>query len=191
MHQLLDSAVHFLAPYFELQSSLVLPYCTIFLVGLLCGWVGMKRFFSSCKATITSTLLSEETKMVLVVRKDLKMGAGKVAAQCAHAAVASVERLTEMSSQSTSVSPATDLTGMWTQWFTAWRHTGYAKVVLQCPDEEEMMAVATRAKGCQLPYYIIRDAGRTQIAAGSKTVIAVGPGPKSLVDTVTGNLKLY
>lgn len=30
----------------------------------------------------------EEYKMVLVIRNDLKMGKGKVAAQCAHAAVA-------------------------------------------------------------------------------------------------------
>eukprot|EP00045_Choanoeca_perplexa_P005401 m.45715 g.45715 ORF g.45715 m.45715 type:complete len:73 (+) comp13099_c0_seq24:656-874(+) len=32
------------------------------------------------------------------------------------------------------------------------------------------------AKQAQLPVNVIRDAGRTQIAAGSKTVIAIGPG---------------
>ena len=37
---------------------------------------------------------------------------------------------------------------------------------------------------------IIHDAGRTQIAAGSATVLGVGPAPKGKVDLVTGGLKL-
>lgn len=37
---------------------------------------------------------------------------------------------------------------------------------------------------------IIHDAGRTQIASGSATVLGVGPAPKSMVDQVTGHLKL-
>jgi PTH2 family peptidyl-tRNA hydrolase len=37
---------------------------------------------------------------------------------------------------------------------------------------------------------VIADAGRTQIASGSHTVLGIGPAPKSLVDQVTGHLKL-
>lgn len=37
---------------------------------------------------------------------------------------------------------------------------------------------------------VVRDAGRTQIAAGSATVLGVGPAPKGVVDAVTGGLKL-
>ena len=37
---------------------------------------------------------------------------------------------------------------------------------------------------------VIHDAGRTQIASGSATVLGIGPGPKSVVDSVTGHLKL-
>lgn len=37
---------------------------------------------------------------------------------------------------------------------------------------------------------VVRDAGRTQIAAGSATVLGVGPAPKSVVDQITGHLKL-
>lgn len=36
---------------------------------------------------------------------------------------------------------------------------------------------------------VIQDAGRTQIASGSRTVLGV-LGPKSVVDSVTGRLKL-
>ena len=50
--------------------------------------------------------------------------------------------------------------------------------------------LAARAVAAGLPAYIVRDAGRTQIAAGSQTVLAVGPAPKSAVDRVTGHLSL-
>ena len=38
---------------------------------------------------------------------------------------------------------------------------------------------------------VIRDAGRTQIAAGSRTVLAIGPASRTAIDKVTGHLKLY
>eukprot|EP00983_Pelagomonas_calceolata_P123406 1161001-Pelagomonas_calceolata.AAC.4 len=50
--------------------------------------------------------------------------------------------------------------------------------------------LAEKATAAGLPAYIVCDAGRTQIAAGSQTVLAVGPAPKSAVDAVTGHLKL-
>jgi peptidyl-tRNA hydrolase len=47
---------------------------------------------------------------------------------------------------------------------------------------------AAQADG--LPAYLVTDAGRTQIAAGSKTVLAIGPAPKSRIDQITGSLSL-
>jgi PTH2 family peptidyl-tRNA hydrolase len=38
---------------------------------------------------------------------------------------------------------------------------------------------------------IIRDAGQTQVAPGTRTVIAIGPAPKSVLDEISGHLKLY
>ncbi len=45
-----------------------------------------------------------------------------------------------------------------------------------------------RKKG--LCTYIVQDAGLTQIEAGSKTVLTIGPGRVEEVDEVTGGLKL-
>lgn len=46
------------------------------------------------------------------------------------------------------------------------------------------------AKKAGLPTYQVHDAGRTQIAAGSQTVLAIGPATKSALDKITGHLKL-
>jgi peptidyl-tRNA hydrolase, PTH2 family len=37
---------------------------------------------------------------------------------------------------------------------------------------------------------VIADAGRTQIEAGSYTVLGIGPAPTSVINQVTGHLKL-
>ncbi len=50
--------------------------------------------------------------------------------------------------------------------------------------------LAHQALSSGLPAYIVHDAGRTQIAAGSQTVLAIGPGPKSHIDRITGGLSL-
>jgi PTH2 family peptidyl-tRNA hydrolase len=41
-----------------------------------------------------------------------------------------------------------------------------------------------------IPTFVVADAGRTQVQAGSKTVLAVGPGRKADIDSVTGKLSL-
>lgn len=67
---------------------------------------------------------------------------------------------------------------------------GQAKVALQVKSEEELELLQAQAMSLGLCANIIHDAGRTQIASGSATVLGVGPGPKSIVDQVTGGLKL-
>ncbi|URD98593.1 Peptidyl-tRNA hydrolase PTH2 [Musa troglodytarum] len=109
---------------------------------------GKHQSMSAAPSSSSSRGTSEELKMVLIVRQDLKMGAGKIASQCAHAA-----------------------TGM------------YAELL----QRNKLKEAADR---CGLPTFVVADAGRTQVLAGSRTVLAIGPGRKADIDSVTGKLRL-
>jgi len=114
-------------------------------------------------------------KMVLCVNMSLKMGKGKVAAQCCHATMGTYKRAKKQC-------PAA---------LRAWELSGCAKIAVKCPTEEEMTdEIWKKAAQKGIPYYIVEDAGRTQIAAGSRTVLALGPAPVRLFDGVTSHLKL-
>lgn len=119
--------------------------------------------------------VSGEYKMVFVVRNDLKMGKGKVAAQCGHAAIGAYQ----------------DMKRTNPELLKRWESMGCMKVVVKAPDELIFHKVSADARKLGLSTHIVRDAGRTQIAPGSKTVLCVGPGTAKEVDLVTGNLKLY
>jgi PTH2 family peptidyl-tRNA hydrolase len=64
------------------------------------------------------------------------------------------------------------------------------KVALQVKSEDELEVLQATAISLGVVAQIIADAGRTQIAAGSHTVLGIGPAPKSVVDRITGSLKL-
>jgi PTH2 family peptidyl-tRNA hydrolase len=55
---------------------------------------------------------------------------------------------------------------------------GQAKVALQVKSEEEMEVLQAQALSLGLAAHIIHDAGRTQIASGSATVLASALRPK-------------
>lgn len=76
------------------------------------------------------------------------------------------------------------------RWFNTWEDHGEPTIVVRVPNEQLMLDLQQKAESLGLPTYDIRDAGRTQVQAGSRTVCAVF-GEASLVDGVTGGLKLY
>ncbi|UNI16100.1 Aminoacyl-tRNA hydrolase [Purpureocillium takamizusanense] len=121
----------------------------------------------------------EECKLVLVVRTDLGMTKGKIAAQCSHATLACFKAL----SRAAPDSPQRKV-------LARWEALGQAKIAVQVKSQDDMLELRRRARALGLPAEVIQDAGRTQIEAGSMTVLGVGPAPRSLVDQVTGHLKL-
>jgi len=112
-------------------------------------------------------------KMVLVVNHELGMGKGKIAAQCGHASVGCYKRASR-------VCPG----GL-----RAWETTGCAKIAVKCPTEAEMAKIHDEARSAGLPLYLVEDAGRTQIAAGSRTVLGI-LGPTRVFEGLTSHLKL-
>ena len=71
-----------------------------------------------------------------------------------------------------------------------WEDFGVKKVTLRIESDVELEDVWLAAKEQGLVAMYIRDAGHTQIAAGTRTVLGIGPAPVPLVDKVTGHLKL-
>ncbi|KAJ9246266.1 hypothetical protein DTO207G8_9127 [Paecilomyces variotii] len=118
---------------------------------------------------------NEEVKLVLVVRTDLGMTKGKIAAQCGHATLACYKYYLSKSPNSPIL--------------RRWERGGQAKVALQVKSEEDILLLQAQALSLGLCARVIQDAGRTQIASGSRTVLGI-LGPKSVVDSVTGHLKL-
>jgi PTH2 family peptidyl-tRNA hydrolase len=113
-----------------------------------------------------------ETKLTLVIRADLGMGRGKIAAQAAHAAVAAA------------------LASSGSRDFRAWLRDGQPKVVLKVGSEELLYEIAGQAQAARLPVQVIHDAGRTQVAEGTPTCCAIGPAEASRIDAITGELSL-
>ena len=54
-----------------------------------------------------------------------------------------------------------------------------------------MLALKEAAAKAGVCFYLVEDAGRTQIQPGSKTVLALGPAPVSVLDDIASHLKLY
>ena len=61
---------------------------------------------------------------------------------------------------------------------------------MQIKGQDEILALMGVAQSLGITAEVVADAGRTQIEAGSLTVLGIGPAPKSMVDKVTGHLKL-
>jgi len=134
-------------------------------------------------------------KLMLCVRTDLEMGKGKIAAQCGHAVSGIMQDLLYydqdllqqwIGSNVTTIS----FSSPHLLHFLHCKDNGQPKIAVKVRTEEALMQLEKDAIAKDLPTCMIRDAGRTQIAPNSKTVLAIGPGPKDLVNKVTGSLKL-
>lgn len=112
-------------------------------------------------------------KQAIVVRKDLKMSKGKCAAQVAHGAVeASLMTLKRDK-----------------RLLERWKEEGMKKVVLGVADLKELLELKNLAEKLGIVHYLVRDAGKTEVPAGTETALAIGPDEDEKIDLITGKLK--
>lgn len=112
-----------------------------------------------------------ELKQVILVRKDLKMPKGKMAAQVAHAAVEAALKADRKLMQD-------------------WLHDGGKKVVLGVENDKDLFRYKQHAEDAGLKTALIKDAGHTVLAPGTITCLGIGPDDEEKIQRVTGDLKM-
>ncbi|HLF54711.1 MAG TPA: peptidyl-tRNA hydrolase Pth2 [Candidatus Nanoarchaeia archaeon] len=112
-----------------------------------------------------------EYKQVILVRADLKLTKGKMAAQASHASVDAVLK-----------SHKDDI--------ATWQAQGMKKVVLKVADKEELLLYKQKADDAGLVCALITDAGHTQLPSGTVTCLGIGPDKIEKIDKITGKLSL-
>ncbi len=112
-----------------------------------------------------------EYKQVIVVRSDLRMSRGKLAAQVAHASLEAYKRASLRA-------------------ISEWELQGAKKVVVKAKNLRELLALKRKCERLKLPCALIRDAGKTELRKGTVTCLAIGPAESGRIDKVTGSLPL-
>jgi len=117
---------------------------------------------------------TEQCKLVLVVRTDLKMSPGDISTQCATATLACFKALE-------SKNPAL---------IKHWERTGQAKIALKGKSEEQLLELEAIAKSLNLCARVVHNEQLTRSAEETCTVLGIGPAPVPLINQVTGTLRL-
>mmetsp|Transcript_25682 Transcript_25682/g.40252 ORF Transcript_25682/g.40252 Transcript_25682/m.40252 type:complete len:164 (-) Transcript_25682:36-527(-) len=143
--------------------------------GSLAGVPGAQQDSRESAGSEQFVFVRDELKMVLLVRSDLGMSPGKVAAQCAHATLGAYRTASE----------GDVLT------LQQWELSGEAVIVLKVESEEQLLELELNARGSNLVTHLTQDAGRTEVSSGTTTVAAIGPAPVSKIDAITGKLSLF
>ncbi|MEA4956950.1 hypothetical protein SDC9_07495 [bioreactor metagenome] len=110
-------------------------------------------------------------KQVIVVRNDLKMSKGKTAAQACHACLGAYKKADSNK-------------------IKLWEQEGQKKVIVKVNSLESLFEIKEIAKKNNVPNFMVKDAGRTEIPASTITCLGIGPDTDEIIDKVTQDLKL-
>ena len=107
----------------------------------------------------------------MIVRTDIKMGKGKIAAQCCHAAIGAYKQADK-------------------EKIRKWEDEACAKIVLKVDNLEDLLELKEIAKRNNIANCLVTDAGRTQIPESTITCLGLGPDEDEVIDKITSDLKL-
>ncbi len=138
-----------------------------------------------------------QSKMMIVMRRDLKMRKGKIAAQAGHACIDAVlmalnreGRLGDL--EMTSGGMELKLTEKPASPLSDWFMHGCAKICVYVDSEDALLEIAQKAEERGIIASVITDAGMTEFhGIPTKTCLALEPLPAEIADELTGSLPLY
>ena len=137
------------------------------------------------------------SKMMIVMRRDLKMRKGKIAAQAGHACIDAVLQALQKEDRFNDLVSSPD--GMMLKTtdkpespLTEWFNNGCTKVCVYVDSEEELLAIAEKAEARGITAAVITDWGLTEFhGEHTKTCLALEPLPADIANELTGELPLY
>lgn len=71
-----------------------------------------------------------------------------------------------------------------------WKNSGQKKVVLKVSSLEQLKEMINLLESNSFPYFVVKDAGLTQLEPGTTTAIGIGPVLSKDIDKITRVLKL-
>ncbi|HEX7468620.1 MAG TPA: aminoacyl-tRNA hydrolase [Methanobacterium sp.] len=110
-------------------------------------------------------------KQVIIMRGDLKISRGKIAAQACHASLGSYKRADETM-------------------IRKWEREGGKKVVVKVSDLKELFEIYELVKATDISYFLVKDAGHTELPESTITCLGIGPDEDEKIDKITYDLKL-
>ncbi len=125
------------------------------------------------------------TKQVIIIRKDLKMRKGKIAAQASHASLkVFFDRMVFCGNGEMKIVNITPE-------MEAWVKGIFTKICVSVDSEQELLDIYKQAGNAGLPCSLIQDAGLTEFdGVPTYTAVAIGPAKNEDIDKITSNLKL-
>jgi len=111
---------------------------------------------------------------VIVVRKDLKMGLGKLVSQACHACLEASEIVRKQKLR------------LW----TIWHEEGAKKIIVKIDSLENLLKLKEEAQKLGVANILIVDRGLTQLPPNTPTALGIGPSEADVIDKMTKCLKL-
>lgn len=131
-------------------------------------------------------------KQLIVVRKDLKMKPGKMAAQASHASLGALFKAKQTEEKYNLDKKRVQIVINLYDEMEEWLNGSFAKVVLAVHSEEELKQVYDKAIDAHLPTSYIVDNGTTVFhGVATPTCVGIGPASSEILDALFSNLKLY
>ena len=125
-------------------------------------------------------------KQVLVIRKDLNMRKGKIAAQAAHASMKVLLDLLTIPNPGVRELDLRENDALF-YWITGL----FTKICVSVDSEKELLELHQKAQEAGLLVGLIEDCGATEFhGIPTKTCLAIGPAYPPDIDPITSHLKL-